>query len=37
MEQLIERINKLATPVKAGIIAGIILLLTATTYFVFIT
>lgn len=37
MEQLIERINKLATPVKAGIIAGIILLLTAATYFLFIT
>ena len=37
MEQLIERINKLATPVKAGIIAGIILLLTAGMYFLFIT
>lgn len=37
MEQLIERINKLATPVKAGIIAAIILLLTAGTYFLLIT
>ncbi|PZR11407.1 MAG: pilus assembly protein PilO [Archangium gephyra] len=37
MEQLIERVNKLATPVKAGIIAGIILLLTAGTYFLVIT
>lgn len=37
MEQLIEKINKLATPVKAGIIAGIILLLTAGMYFLFIT
>lgn len=37
MEQLIERINKLATPAKAGIIAGIILLLTAGMYFLFIT
>jgi type IV pilus assembly protein PilO len=37
VEQLIERINKLATPVKAGIIAGIILLLTAGMYFLFIT
>lgn len=37
MEQLIERINKLATPVKAGIIAAIILSLTAGTYFLLIT
>ncbi len=37
MEQLIERINKLATPVKAGIIAGIILVVTAGTYFLLIT
>lgn len=37
MEQLIERVNKLATPVKAGIIAGIILVLTAGTYFLVIT
>ena len=37
MEQLIERINKLATPVKAGIIAAIILLLTAGNYFLVIT
>ncbi len=33
MEQLIERINKLSTPPKAGIIAGIILVITAATYF----
>jgi type IV pilus assembly protein PilO len=33
MEQLIERINKLAVPAKAGIIAGIILVITAATYF----
>ena len=26
MEQLIERVNKLATPVKAGIIFGIIVI-----------
>jgi type IV pilus assembly protein PilO len=37
VEQLIERINKLATPAKAGIIAGIILVLTAGTYFLVIT
>ncbi len=37
MEQLIERINKLATPAKAGIIAAIILALTAGTYFLLIT
>lgn len=36
MEQLIERVNKLATPVKAGIIFGIIVLLTAGNYFLFI-
>ena len=36
MEQLIERVNKLATPAKAGIIAGIVLLLTGGTYFFFI-
>ena len=36
MEQLIERINKLATPAKAGIIAAIILLITAGTYFALI-
>ncbi len=36
MEQLIERVNKLATPVKAGIIAGIVLVVTAATYFFFI-
>lgn len=33
MEQLIDRINKLAAPAKAGIIAAIVLLLTAGTYF----
>jgi type IV pilus assembly protein PilO len=37
VEQLIERINKLATAVKAGIIAAIILLLTAGNYFLVIT
>lgn len=37
MEQLIERINKLAMPAKAGIISAIILLLTAGTYFLLIT
>ncbi len=37
MEQLIERINKLAMPSKAAIIAGIILALTAGTYFLLIT
>lgn len=36
MEQLIERINKLATPAKAGIIAAIILVITAATYFLLI-
>ena len=36
MEQLIERVNKLATPVKAGIIFGIIVLLTGGNYFFFI-
>lgn len=33
MEQLIERVNKLATPVKAGIILGLIVLITAGVYF----
>ncbi|MFT3706785.1 MAG: type 4a pilus biogenesis protein PilO [Archangium sp.] len=37
MEQLIERVNKLATPVKAGIILGIIVLLTAGTYFLLVS
>lgn len=37
MEQLIDRINKLAAPAKAGIIAGIVLLLTAGTYFLVIS
>lgn len=37
MEQLIERVNKLATPAKAGIIAAIVLVLTAGTYFLVIT
>lgn len=36
MEQLIERINKLATPAKAGIVAAIILVITAATYFLLI-
>ncbi len=37
MEQLIERVNKLATPVKAGIILGILVALTAGTYFLAIS
>jgi type IV pilus assembly protein PilO len=37
VEQLIDRINKLAAPAKAGIIAGIVLLLTAGTYFLVIS
>lgn len=37
MEQLIERINKLATPAKAAIVVGIAIALTAGTYFLFIT
>lgn len=37
MEQLIERVNKLGTPIKAGIIFGIIALLTAGTYFLLIS
>jgi len=37
VEQLIERINKLGTPIKAGIIFGIIALLTAGTYFLVIS
>ncbi len=37
MEQLIERINKLATPLKAGIVLGVALALTAGTYFLLIT
>ena len=37
MEQLIERVNKLSTPIKAGIIFGIIALLTAGTYFLLIS
>ena len=36
MEQLIERINKLALPAKAGIVAAVILLITAGTYFLLI-
>ena len=36
MEQLLERVNKLATPAKVGLIVGSILLLTAGTYFLFI-
>jgi len=37
VEQLIERVNKLATPVKAGIILGIFVVLTAGNYFIFIS
>lgn len=36
MEQLIDRVNKLATPVKAGIIFGIIAILTGGNFFFFI-
>ncbi|MEW5742233.1 MAG: type 4a pilus biogenesis protein PilO [Myxococcota bacterium] len=36
MDQLIERINKLATPVKIGIVLGIAVLLTAGCYFLLI-
>lgn len=37
MEQLIERINKLATPVKIGIVLGVAIVLTASCYFLLIT
>ncbi len=37
MEQLIERVNKLATPVKAGVILGLLLLVTLGTYFLIIS
>jgi type IV pilus assembly protein PilO len=37
MDQLIERINKLATPVKIGIVLGIAVLITAGSYFLLIT
>ncbi|MEW6430576.1 MAG: type 4a pilus biogenesis protein PilO [Myxococcota bacterium] len=37
MEQLIERINKLATPVKIGIVLGVAVVLTAACYFLLIT
>jgi type IV pilus assembly protein PilO len=37
LEQLIERINKLATPVKAAIVLGVAIALTAGTYFFFIS
>lgn len=36
MEQLIERINKLAMPVKVGVLAGLAILVTAGAYFFFI-
>lgn len=36
MDQLIERINKLATPAKLGIVLGLAVLLTAAAYFLFI-
>lgn len=36
MEQLIERINKLAMPVKAGIVIGLGIVLTAVGYFLFV-
>lgn len=37
MEQLIDRINKLATPVKAAIVLGIAVLITGTCYFLLVT
>jgi len=37
MEQLIEKVNKLATPVKAGIVLGVAVLVTAGCYFLLIT
>lgn len=37
MDQLIERINKLAVPVKIGIVLGIAVLLTAGSYFLLIS
>lgn len=36
MEQLIERVNKLAMPVKAGILLGLGIVLTALAYFLLI-
>jgi type IV pilus assembly protein PilO len=36
MEQLIERINKLAMPVKVGILFGLAIVVTATSYFLLI-
>jgi type IV pilus assembly protein PilO len=36
MDQLIDRINKLATPVKIGIVLGIAVVLTAASYFLLI-
>lgn len=36
MEQLIERVNKLAVPAKAGLIAGILLVLVAGNYFLLV-
>lgn len=37
MDQLIDRINKLATPVKIGIVLGIAVVITALAYFFLIT
>ncbi|GMU60938.1 MAG: hypothetical protein AMXMBFR34_27010 [Myxococcaceae bacterium] len=37
MEQLIDRINKLATPVKAAIVLGIAVLITGASYFLLVT
>ncbi|MCC6335446.1 MAG: type 4a pilus biogenesis protein PilO [Myxococcales bacterium] len=37
MEQLIDRINKLATPMKAAIVLGIAVLITGTCYFLLVT
>lgn len=37
MDQLIDRINKLATPVKIGIVLGLAVVITAASYFLLIT
>ena len=36
MEQLLERVNKLALPIKIGLGAGIAVLLTAASYFLLV-
>jgi len=37
MDQLIDRINKLATPMKIGIVLGLAVVITAASYFLLIT